>query len=96
MNEQNRVSLKEKWKRYRLNHSAQSIAASAALYLLLFLCAMAIFFLRRWSSRMDDRMPASRLCRLKSSGSRLSLSGVVSALQRDFFCRAVNLSLIHI
>ncbi len=49
MNEQNRVSLKEKWKRYRLNHSAQSIAASAALYLLLFLCAMAIFLPSIWA-----------------------------------------------
>ena len=49
MNEQNRVSLKEKWKRYRLNHSAQSIAASAALYFLLFLCAMAIFLPSIWA-----------------------------------------------
>lgn len=49
MNGQNGVSLKEKWKRYRLNHSAKSIAVSFVMYFLLFLCAMAIFLPSVWA-----------------------------------------------
>lgn len=48
MRKPERITLSSKWKRYRANHSKKAIAAEAALYILLFLCALVILLPSLW------------------------------------------------